>query len=255
DERVAGVRAQLRDDLPVVAVGREVVALVLHPDDRDVARAGFLDHGADVRHHAVPLVGAAHDSVLHVDNEERGVRAVLQRGHRLPLLVVDSETLTLTVRRRRRPAEAVTQSRQVSALFVFLWFAGGIPVAILSEVVKADSPRIARAGRVAFALLLGVDLLLAAAAFSAGNSNPDARLHATRSIWWLTVVAGGIPLALVSGRAVRRGYVGHRLVLAGAAVLTAALYLVFPLGFVPSGEKLTGLGRFAHEHHALGIAV
>jgi hypothetical protein len=170
-------------------------------------------------------------------------------------LVVDSETLTLTVRRRRRPAEAVTQSRQVSALFVFLWFAGGIPVAILSEVVKADSPRIARAGRVAFALLLGADLLLAAAAFSAGNSNPDARLHATRSIWWLTVVAGGIPLALVSGRAVRRGYVGHRLVLAGAAVLTAALYLVFPLGFVPSGEKLTGLGRFAHEHHALGIAV
>jgi hypothetical protein len=143
----------------------------------------------------------------------------------------------------------------VSALFVLLWFAGGIPVAILSEVVRAESPRLARAARIAFALLLGVDLLLAALAFSAGNSNPDARFHATRSIWWLTVVAGGIPLALVSGRAVRRGYVGHRLVLAGATLLTAALYLAFPFGYVPAGDKLTGLGRFAHEHHALGIVI
>lgn len=60
---------------------------------------------------------------------------------------------------------------------------------------------------------------------------------------------------LVSGWAVRRGYRGRRLVLAAATLLAAALYLVFPLGFVPRGHDLTGLGRFAHEHHALGMAV
>lgn len=142
----------------------------------------------------------------------------------------------------------------MSALFVWLWIIGGPPAAVLSEVVRAESPRTRRAGRVAFALLLGFDLLLAAAVFSVGADAPTA--HMTRSLWWFTVVVAGVPLALVSGFAVRRGYTGHRLVLAVATITTAALYVVFPLGFIPATQPtLTGLGRFAHDHHVLGVAV
>ena len=66
---------------------------------------------------------------------------------------------------------------------------------------------------------------------------------------------GGIPLALVSGLAVRRGYAGHRLALAAATLTTAALYVVFPLAFIPATQPLTGLGRWVHVHHLLGIAI
>ena len=78
DELLALVRAQLRDDLPLLASLREVVARVLHPDDRNLRRASFLDDGADVRDDGVPLVSAAHDAVLHVDHEKCSVRAVLE---------------------------------------------------------------------------------------------------------------------------------------------------------------------------------
>jgi len=78
----------------------------------------------------------------------------------------------------------------------------------------------------------------------------------SRSLWWFTVIAAGIPLALVSGLAVRRGYRGgHRVVLATATLITAGLYVVFPLAFVPVGKPLTGLALWAHEHHVLGLAI
>jgi hypothetical protein len=143
----------------------------------------------------------------------------------------------------------------MSVLFVWLWLAGGPPAAVLGEIVRAESPRIARAGRIAFALLLGGDLLLAAVFLSVGND--AATVHATRSIWWLTVVLGGIPLALVSGLAVRRGYAGHRPVLAVAVLATALLYLAFPLSYIPATQPLPqhGLARFAHDHHWLDIAI
>ncbi|MGH3056006.1 MAG: hypothetical protein ACRDL7_13615, partial [Gaiellaceae bacterium] len=69
----------------------------------------------------------------------------------------------------------------MAALFIWLWIAGGAPAAVLGEVVRADSPRIARAGRIAFALLLGVDLLLAAVMFSVGDA--AFTIHTTRSLW------------------------------------------------------------------------
>jgi hypothetical protein len=138
-------------------------------------------------------------------------------------------------------------------LFAVLWIAGGVPAAILSEVVRAESPRTRRKGRIAFAFLLGFDLLLAALVLSIGADASTGSM--TRGIWWLTVVLGGIPLALVSGLAVRRGYAGHRLALATATLTTAALYVVFPLSFVPSGKQLTGLGRWDHDHRLLGIAI
>jgi len=143
----------------------------------------------------------------------------------------------------------------MAALFVWLWIVGGLPAAILGEVVRADSPQIRRAARIAFALLLGVDLLLAAAVFSIGADAPTA--HMTRSLWWFTVIAAGIPLALVSGLAIRPGYTGRHLpALATATLATAALYVAFPLGFVALQQaRLTGLGRWEHDHHLVGIAI
>jgi hypothetical protein len=140
------------------------------------------------------------------------------------------------------------------ALFVWLWVIGGVPAAILGEVVRADSPKIARAGRIAFALLLWVDLLVAATVLSVGADAPTSPM--SQSLWWFTVIAAGIPLALVSGLAVRRGYRGgHRVVLVTATLITAGLYVVFPLAFVPVNKPLTGLGLWAHEHHLLGLAI
>ncbi len=141
----------------------------------------------------------------------------------------------------------------MSALFAWLWIVGGLPAVVLGEVVRAESPRVARTGRIAFALLLGFDLLLAAVVFSAGAGL--SAVNMTRGIWWVTIVLAGVPLALVSGLAVRRGYAGHRLALLAATLTTAVLYVAFPLGFVAAGQRLTGLGRFEHNHHVLGVAI
>src|SRR5262249_5744678 len=35
----------------------------------------------------------------------------------------------------------------------------------------------------------------------------------------------------------------------------AVLYLAFPLGFIPSGRGLTGLGSFEHGHHVLDVVI
>lgn len=142
----------------------------------------------------------------------------------------------------------------MAALFIWIWIVGGFPAAVLSEVVRSDSPRTARVGRIAFAVLLWVDLLVAALVLSIGADAPTSPM--SRELWWVTVIAAGIPLALVSGFAVRRGYTGsHRLVLVVATLITAGLYVVFPLGFAPIGQKLTGLARWEHEHHLLGLAI
>ena len=138
-------------------------------------------------------------------------------------------------------------------LFVGLWIAGGIPAVVLGEVVRAESPRTRRAGRIAFAFLLGIDLLLAALVLAVGADAATSPM--TRSLWWFTIIVGGIPLALVSGLALRRGYAGHRIALVAATLTTAALYVVFPLAFIPVGQPLTGLGRWVHDHHLLGIAI
>ena len=138
-------------------------------------------------------------------------------------------------------------------LFVGLWIAGGIPAVVLGEVVRAESPRTRRAGRIAFAFLLGIDLLLAALVLAVGADAPTSPM--SRSLWWFTIIVGGIPLALVSGLAVRRGYAGHRLALAAATLVTAALYVVFPFAFIPATQPLTGLGLWVHDHYLLGLAI
>jgi hypothetical protein len=141
----------------------------------------------------------------------------------------------------------------MAALFIGLWIAGGIPAGILGEVVQAESARTRRLGRIAFAFLLWIDLLIAALVLAVGADAPTSPM--SRGLWWFTIIVGGIPLALVSGLAVRRGYAGRRVVLAAAVLTTAALYVVFPFAFIPVGQPLTGLGRWVHEHHLLGLAI
>ena len=56
----------------------------------------------------------------------------------------------------------------MAALFIGLWIAGGIPAGILGEVVQAESARTRRLGRIAFAFLLWIDLLIAALVLAVG---------------------------------------------------------------------------------------
>ncbi len=143
----------------------------------------------------------------------------------------------------------------MTGFVVLLWIVGGAGAGVLSVVVGAENPRIVRAGRIGFALLLAVDLFLAALILAIGTSNGDPAGNTTRSMWWMFVIGGGIPLAFVSGFAVRRGFVGHRLALWSAVLLTAALYLVFPFAFTPAGQELQGLGRFAHANRAIAVVI
>jgi hypothetical protein len=142
----------------------------------------------------------------------------------------------------------------MSALFGWIWIFGGGAVAVLGEVMRAENPRTVRVARIAFAFLLWADLLFAAIMLSIGNA--AAGSHGTPGLWWFTVIAAGIPLAFVSGIAVRRAYRGrHRLALIAATLTTAALYVAFPLAFTSVGKHPTGLGLWVHEHHLISIAI
>jgi hypothetical protein len=57
---------------------------VLDPDDGYLLPPGLLDEAADVRDDRVAFVRALEGAVLHVDDEERGVRSVLECGHWAP---------------------------------------------------------------------------------------------------------------------------------------------------------------------------
>src|SRR5207237_9095206 len=81
---------KLGDDPPVVAPPRKLLVGVLHPDDGDPFPPRLLDKAADVRDDRVALVSPLDDAVLHVDDEECGVRPVLECSHGLPLLTLDS---------------------------------------------------------------------------------------------------------------------------------------------------------------------
>ena len=78
-------RTSSGDELPGLAVARQVVVVVLDPDDIHAGRARLLDQAGDVGDHVVAVVGLTHHAVLHVDDEQGGVRTVLERRHRLML--------------------------------------------------------------------------------------------------------------------------------------------------------------------------
>jgi len=85
DERLGVSRSQLGDDPPVAAPPRKLLVGVLDPDNGDPFPSRLLDKAADVRDDRVALVSPLDDAVLHVDDEECGVRPVLECGHGLPL--------------------------------------------------------------------------------------------------------------------------------------------------------------------------
>ena len=73
---------QLGHALPRLAAQGQVVAAVLDPDaDRGAAITGLLDQRGHVADHGVAVVRLPHDAVLHVDDEERGVRPTREGAH------------------------------------------------------------------------------------------------------------------------------------------------------------------------------
>ena len=74
-------RRELGHDPPAVAPLRQLLVGVLDPDHRDPFPPGPIDEAADVGDHRVALVSTLDDAFLHVDDEERGVRSVFERGH------------------------------------------------------------------------------------------------------------------------------------------------------------------------------
>jgi hypothetical protein len=81
DERLGVARSQLGDDPPVVALPRKLLVGVLDPDNGDPFPPRLLDKAADVRDDRVALVRSLDDAILHVDDQERGVRPILECGH------------------------------------------------------------------------------------------------------------------------------------------------------------------------------
>jgi hypothetical protein len=63
---------------------------VLDPDNGDLFPPRLLDKAADVRDDRVALVRPLDDAILHVDDEECGVRPVLECRHGLPLVTLGS---------------------------------------------------------------------------------------------------------------------------------------------------------------------
>ena len=57
---------------------------MLDPDHGNLFPPGFLDEAADVRNDRVAVVISRDDALLDVDDEEGGVRAVLECAHGLP---------------------------------------------------------------------------------------------------------------------------------------------------------------------------
>lgn len=136
--------------------------------------------------------------------------------------------------------------------FLWLWVLGGGVAAVLFEVANADSERIARAARVAFAIWISL-LLLGVSVFYVWQNTVAERTWISRSGWWLVAVAGGIPLMAVCALGMRTAYRGRRLWLFAGLLLGAVEYVLFPLGYVSPGRPLHGLARFEHVHHVLDV--
>jgi len=90
DQWLCLARRKLRDDPPALAASGDVLVRMLDPDNRNALLSCLLDQGADVRDDGIALMRSADNSVLHVDDDERGPRPVLECGHGSPLIALVS---------------------------------------------------------------------------------------------------------------------------------------------------------------------
>lgn len=65
---------QIVNDLPCVTASREVVIGMSHPDDRHRLVACLRDEAGNVTDHRCPVASRRHHIVLHVDDNQRGIR-------------------------------------------------------------------------------------------------------------------------------------------------------------------------------------
>jgi hypothetical protein len=85
DEWLGVARSKFRNDPPAVAAPSNLVVGMLDPDNGDPFPPRLLDEAADVGDNLVALHCSLDDAVLHVDDEEGGVRPVLESAHGFPL--------------------------------------------------------------------------------------------------------------------------------------------------------------------------
>jgi hypothetical protein len=71
-----GETLQLRDVLPFLRPGDQLLTRVLNPYNRHPGRPSLVDEGSDVGDDRVPPIGIRNDSVLDVDHNHGGVWSI-----------------------------------------------------------------------------------------------------------------------------------------------------------------------------------
>lgn len=136
--------------------------------------------------------------------------------------------------------------------FIWLWILGGSVAAVLIEVARAESTRIAMAGKVAFAFWVSL-LLLGVAVLFAWQNTAVGKQVSSRSGWWVVAILGGLPVTALCAIGMLKAYRGRRAWLLGGMLLATGLYVLFPLGYEPPGQRLHGVARLEHLHHVLDV--
>jgi hypothetical protein len=118
DERLDVDPGEFGNDPPVVASFCELLVGVLDPDNRDPFPPRLRSKAADLRDDLVAFVGSADDAVLYVDDEERGLRPVLECGDGPPLQTPRSRVQALykAQQRARHPCHWGASSRNFRPL-------------------------------------------------------------------------------------------------------------------------------------------
>jgi len=73
---------QLWDDPPLITPPWQMFIEVLNPDDRNSVQPRLLNQEDNVRHNQGSRVSRRDDTILHVDNEERGRWPIFKRSHK-----------------------------------------------------------------------------------------------------------------------------------------------------------------------------
>jgi hypothetical protein len=124
---------------------------VLHPDNRYVFLTGPVDEAADVGDDIVTLVCAPDDAVLYVDDEEGGVRSVLQLWSRSPL----THACVGRARRTLRQQVPISPERHLVDVREAQLYCGHSAVTLADVVAVSDrSPKVSY-GR---SIVIGMDV-------------------------------------------------------------------------------------------------